>query len=147
MLSGMNSMQMVEENIETVNHCPAGSLSGEERELVKSIRADIESKVKVGCTGCAYCMPCPKGVDIPAAFQSYNLLELNKSSEIRWKYVQQTIFRHDTTDLTRCISCGACMKKCPQHLEIPKLLKDAEKQLEPFYVKAMNKAVHVFKFY
>ena len=146
-LSGMNSMQMVEENIETVNGCPAGSLSEEERELVKSIRADIEGRVRVGCTGCGYCMPCPKGVDIPAAFQAYNLMQMEKPGEIRWKYVQQTIFRHDSSDLTRCVNCGACTRKCPQHLPIPQLLKEAQKELVPPYVRVMDKALHLLKFY
>ena len=146
-LSGMNSLQMVEENVKTADECPPGSLTDRERELVKAIRADFESKVRVGCTGCGYCMPCPKGVDIPAAFQSYNMMQLEKPSEARWKYLQQTIFRHDTTDLTRCVSCGACMKKCPQHLQIPQLLKQAQKDLMPLRARAVNKLLHLLRFY
>ena len=146
-LSGMNSMQMVQENLKTADECPPGSLTEGEKELIRQIREDFERKVRVGCTGCGYCMPCPKGVDIPAAFQSYNMMRLENPKDARWKYLQQTIFRHDTTDLTKCVGCGACTRKCPQHLPIPDLLKEAEKELLPFTAKAMNRLLHLFRFY
>lgn len=144
-LSGMNSMEMVRENIDTASKAAAGCLTKTERELIEQIKMDIQNSVKVGCTGCNYCCPCPKGVDIPAVFQCYN--QLSEDHHARWRYIQMTAFRSETTNAAKCIGCGACMKKCPQHLDIPALLKDAQKELETPMFKIVNWATHFFHFY
>lgn len=144
-LSGMNSMEMVQENIKTASDAYPGCLTDTERELIEEIKNDIQNGVKVGCTGCNYCCPCPKGVDIPAVFQCYN--QLGEDRHARWRYMQMTVFRRETTNASKCIGCGACAKKCPQHLEIPGLLKDAAEELENPFFKLVNWAVHFFRFY
>ncbi|MBR6274689.1 MAG: aldo/keto reductase, partial [Lachnospiraceae bacterium] len=72
-LSGMNSVKMVKENCATASDAKVGELTERDMKLYKKVLAIINIKMKVGCTGCGYCMPCPKGVDIPGTFSSYNM--------------------------------------------------------------------------
>ncbi|MCR5631971.1 MAG: aldo/keto reductase, partial [Eubacterium sp.] len=67
-LSGMNSLEMVQENCKTASDMQAGTLTDKDFELLEEVKKAIKEKEKVGCTGCRYCMPCPKGVDIPGTF-------------------------------------------------------------------------------
>ena len=71
-LSGMNSMAMLEENIATAAAAVAGELGEAEQAMLRAVAAAINENIPVGCTGCGYCMPCPKGVDIPGTFAAYN---------------------------------------------------------------------------
>ena len=144
-LSGMNSMEMVNENCKTASLALPGCLTADERQLIEDVKNDIKNSVKVGCTGCNYCCPCPKGVDIPAVFQCYN--QLSEDSHARWRYIQMTTFRKETTNAAKCVGCGACTKKCPQHLDIPQLLKEAKKELETPMFKIINWGTHFFHFY
>lgn len=144
-LSGMNSLEMVQENARVAAESLPGCLTEEERALIEKVKADIQSTVRVGCTGCNYCRTCPKGVDIPAAFQCYN--QLKEDRHARWRYIQMTTFRRETTNASKCIGCKACVRKCPQHLPIPELLKDAAKELENPVFKVINWAVHTFRMY
>ena len=73
-LSGMNSLEMVAENLATADAALPGCMTGAERLLVERVREEIGRYVKVGCTGCGYCMPCPRGVDIPGTFRCYNAM-------------------------------------------------------------------------
>ena len=97
--------------------------------------------MKVGCTGCGYCMPCPKGVDIPGTFAAYN----RKFAEGKfWSFVDYVIcttLRKNSTAASNCIGCGKCEKHCPQHIEIRKCLKDAQKELETPVYRVVRKAV------
>ena len=68
-LSGMNSIDMVEENIRIASEVETGEFTEEDKKLIEQIRQEIQGTLRVGCTGCGYCMPCPKGIDIPAAFR------------------------------------------------------------------------------
>lgn len=72
-LSGMNSMEMLEENLRTAELAEVGSFTDQEFALVDQVKQEIKKKMKVGCTGCGYCMPCPQNVDIPMTFHSYNM--------------------------------------------------------------------------
>ncbi len=145
-LSGMNSVEMVEENIKTVENATVGSLTDAEKELIEAIKTDIADSMKVGCTGCAYCMPCPQNVDIPGTFSCYNkLYSGEKKSSTRHEYLQNTVFRQVTTSASQCIGCGKCEMHCPQHLPIRQHLKEASKELENFEYKAAKKLIKVFK--
>lgn len=144
-LSGMNSLEMVEQNIKTANESMAGCLTAEDQALIEQVKAEIEKKVKVGCTGCGYCMPCPKGVDIPGTFRCYNAMYSEGKSSGRRDYLQCTAFRKDTSSASQCIQCGKCESHCPQHIEIRKELKNASRELETVRYKAMKKAIQVLK--
>ena len=71
-LSGMSNVAMVDDNIKTACSAEIGDLSDEDDKMLRRVACAINSKMKVGCTGCGYCMPCPKGVDIPGTFAAYN---------------------------------------------------------------------------
>ena len=133
-LSGMNSMQMVKDNIRTASSVKVGELTEKDESMLKKVVKAINAKMKVGCTGCGYCMPCPKGVDIPGTFAAYN----RRYSEGRfWSlvdYVMCTALRKNSTAASNCIECGKCEKHCPQNIPIRKQLKNARKVLEtPVY--------------
>ncbi len=133
-LSGMNSLKMVEQNAATASHGKAGCMTDSDRELVSRVREEIRKSVKVGCTGCGYCMPCPKGVDIPGTFRCYNAMYSEKKSSGRMDYLQCTAMRKNTTSASQCIQCGKCETHCPQHIRIRGELKNAVRELEtPFY--------------
>lgn len=133
-LSGMNSDEMVKDNIKTASTVQIGEFGKDEELMLKNVVNAINSKIKVGCTGCGYCMPCPKGVDIPGTFAAYN----RRYSEGRfWSFVDYltcTAIRKNTTAASNCIECGKCEKHCPQKIEIRKELKKSQKVLEtPIY--------------
>ena len=144
-LSGMNSMEMVEENVKTADKALAGSFTESDEELVKKVKAEIEKTVKVGCTGCSYCMPCPMGVDIPVTFRCYNEIYSETKSGARKEYLQCTAFRQNQSSASQCIQCGKCETHCPQHIEIRKELKNAVRELEPVHYKAARKIIKFLK--
>ena len=134
-LSGMNSMQMVEENCATASASQPGGMTSKEHALLNQVKKLINEKLKVGCTGCGYCMPCPQGVDIPGAFRCYNLMFTEKKGNGRHEYAQTIGLRKKPAYPSQCIGCGRCEKHCPQHLPIIAELKNADKALLPFYYK------------
>lgn len=73
-LSGMNSMEMVEQNLKTASESHVGCLTASDAALIEQVKEEIKKHVKVSCTGCGYCMPCPRGVDIPGTFRCYNAM-------------------------------------------------------------------------
>ena len=144
-LSGMNSMEMVEQNVKTASESLVGCLTPSDRELIEKVKDEIKKNVKVGCTGCGYCMPCPKGVDIPGTFRCYNAMYSEGKKSGRRDYLQCTAFRKDTSSASQCISCGKCEKHCPQHIEIRKELKNAAAELEDVKYKVMKTGIQLLK--
>lgn len=142
-LSGMNSMEMVEQNLKTASEAVPGSFTEEDFALIERVKEEIQKTVKVGCTGCSYCVPCPKGVDIPGTFRCYNAMYSEGKKSGRRDYLQCTAFRKETSSASQCISCGKCETHCPQHIEIRKELKNAAKELETPSYKVMKTAIQV----
>ena len=134
-LSGMNSEEMVNENIRIASDAEPGHLTEEDMEIVAQIRQIIRQREKVGCTGCRYCMPCPKGVDIPGNFHYYNLMYMEKKSSARKEYARNMGLRKEPGFATQCVGCGLCEKHCPQHLPIRQKLKEADRDLRPLPYK------------
>ncbi len=146
-LSGMNSLAMVKDNCKTASEIKPGEMGKKEKLLFKKVLEAINSKMKVGCTGCAYCMPCPKGVDIPGTFASYNMCySENRISGFR-DHLMNTAFRKNCTGALNCVECGKCEKHCPQHIEIRKELKNAAKKVEGPIYKIAVKIVQKFDIY
>ena len=127
-LSGMSSMEQVVENIRIADEGKAQSLSAEELALIGEAKKAYEDMMKVGCTGCAYCMPCETGVNIPVIFSSYNDLFIFEN-ERESSAMFYNIFLPQTQRASACIECGACEEKCPQHIEIREELKKAHELL------------------
>ncbi len=135
-LSGMNSLEMVEENIRIASDAEPGQFTDKHFEVVNEIKNIFKEKEKVGCTGCRYCMPCPKGVDIPGTFHYYNLMYMEKKNSSRFQYAQVVGLRETPAFASQCINCGKCEQHCPQHLPIRAKLKEADKALRPLPIKA-----------
>ncbi len=143
-LSGMNSLEMVEENCRTASDAEAGAFTDEHFALIDKITEIIRRTTKVGCTGCGYCMPCPQGVDIPAIFRCYNRMYSEKKSEGRTEYVQTVALQKQKTYATQCIGCGKCEKHCPQSIQIREELKKADKALRPLHYKIVTGVMRKF---
>ena len=143
-LSGMNSDEMVRDNMNTASTTNAGDLTAEDDAMLRQVVKAINSKMKVGCTGCAYCMPCPKNVDIPGTFAAYN----RRYQEGKfWGFIDYTIctmLRKNSTAASNCIKCGKCEKHCPQGIPIREKLADAQKELEGPLYRTARKIVSKF---
>ena len=146
-LSGMNSMEMVEENVKTASTAEVGELTQKDEELLKQVVEAINGKMKVPCTGCRYCMPCPQKVDIPGTFSAYNKKYTDGKFIALKEYLMCTAMRKDSTAASNCIECGKCEQHCPQGIEIRKELKNAKKELEGPIYNIAKKIVHkMFKY-
>ena len=146
-LSGMNSMEMVDENIKVASEVKANEFSKEDFEMIEKVKSEINANIKVNCTGCRYCMPCPKGIDIPTAFKCYNQMYTENKKSGRLEYHQIVALQKEMSDISNCVECGKCESHCPQHIEIRKKLKEAQKQLQPWYYKIGVKLLRLFKFW
>ena len=146
-LSGMNSMEMVLDNVNTASTTDAGALTEADNNMLQQVSAAINSKMKVGCTACGYCMPCPAGVDIPGTFAAYN----RRYTESRFwgsiDYLICTALRKNATSASKCIDCGKCERHCPQSIEIRKELKNAVKELETPVYKFVVKGIEKLKLF
>lgn len=134
-LSGMNSIEMVDENCRIASETEAGALTDDDFAVYENIKSIIRSKEKVGCTGCAYCMPCPHGVDIPGTFACYNKMYSEKKSEGRFEFARMIAIREKPGFPSQCVECGLCERHCPQHIPIRAKLKEADKALRPLPYK------------
>ena len=140
-LSGMNTEEMVEDNINTASTVSVGELGPDEEEMLRNVVNAINSKMKVGCTGCGYCMPCPKNVDIPGTFAAYNRRYTESKFYGSVEYFMCTALRTTSTAASNCIECGKCEKHCPQGIQIREELKNARKDLETPIYRIMRKIV------
>lgn len=134
-LSGMNSEAMINENTRIASEAMPGQLTKEDMEVVEQIRRIIREREKVGCTACRYCMPCPKGVDIPGNFYYYNLMYMEKKSSARIEFAQNMGLRKEPGFASQCVGCGKCESHCPQQIRIREKLKEADRALRPLPYK------------
>ena len=128
-LSGMNRMEHLEENVRTFS--PLQACTEAENELLARIADQIAGVPTIGCTTCAYCMPCPYGVDIPGNFAFYNEAVTSKMLPLPESTASDYAERHDAfirayreaipaeKRATTCVDCGECLSKCPQQIRIP----------------------------
>ena len=113
-LSGMSAEEQVADNLKTFEHFEP--LSEKEQQLVKEVVAAVKARVKNGCTGCRYCMPCPFGVDIPRNFSIWNNYAMyGNAGGAKWGYFHEM---KPENRADQCKKCGACEKVCPQSIHI-----------------------------
>ncbi len=143
-LSGMNSEEMVIENCRVASEAEAGMFTEKEFALIEEIKRLIGASLKIGCTGCAYCMPCPQGVDIPLTFRCWNEMYTESKWSGRFEYAQAVGLRRKSSFPTQCIACGRCEKHCPQHLPIISALKDANRELRPLPYRVVTALARKF---
>lgn len=144
-LSGMNSMEMVQDNMSTASSVEAGELTQADLDMLSRVLKATNARMKVGCTGCGYCMPCPMHVDIPGTFAAYN----RRYSEGKFwglvDYAICTAMRKTSTAASNCVECGKCEKHCPQKIEIRRELKNARRELEVPIYRIVRKLLEKFK--
>jgi predicted aldo/keto reductase-like oxidoreductase len=133
-LSGMTEPWQVEENLKAAEEGLAGSLTEKELQLVERAASRYRELTQINCTGCRYCMPCSKGVDIPACFEMYNNLHMfGGEDRLMIMYVAKLggILRGAGTNFaSQCVNCDECLEACPQNLPIPELLEKVSEKFE-----------------
>ena len=146
-LSGMNDVSQVEENCRVASESLPDALSPEELALYDRVLAAIRRDIKVGCTGCGYCQPCPRGVDIPTCFAAYNVSYSDGLINGMREYMMCTTLRKVRSNAGLCVKCGKCEQHCPQHIDIRNQLDGVKKRLEnPVYKIAAWGAPKILKY-
>jgi len=149
-LSGMNDESHIRENLSVADQAYPDSLTEAELQLVKRVEKKYRELLKVGCTGCQYCMPCPSGVNIPLCFEEYNNLYLTGNADgEKFMYAARlggAVGLGTPEFASLCVQCGECREKCPQHLDIPVLLESVVTELEgPGFGERVVMARQAFK--
>ncbi len=136
-LSGMSTLEQVEENIHSASASGPGTLNSAEVELIAKVREVINGLSPIPCTRCEYCLPCPNGVDIPRNFDVYNRVAMYDAlDDCRFEYKR---WIPDNEKAAVCIQCDECLSKCPQKIAISTWLPVVEEVLglNRAYVKAV----------
>ncbi len=125
-LSGMGNMDMLKGNVEYASRSSEGMITENMEKAIAEIRTLLENTENIPCTGCRYCVDgCPQNIAIPSAFRFYN-----EGKKYRNPDSQKRMYNRTCANIGDCVECGACSSICPQHLEIPELLKEVRAYLE-----------------
>ncbi len=142
-LSGMNRFEHLQDNLECAINSGPNLMTKTELQIIEKAKEIFLDLMKVPCTSCGYCMPCPFNVDIPTTFLEYNNKYYFKSNLQRLMYIQRAAGINGTkSGGDSCTACGKCKKHCPQNIDIPNELKRAHKDLN---VPIINWGVRVYK--
>jgi len=144
-LSGMNAMQQLDENVAAADSVEPGAFTEKDFAVIDAAREAIGESFKVPCTGCNYCMPCPHGVNIPMCFAAYNFSYSGGfvSGVVQYVTGLEANRGENHHRATRCTACGACAAKCPQRIAIPQELAKVRARLDPFWMQPIIKAVNL----
>jgi len=145
-LSGMNVDDHIRENIKVANLTKPQSMSEDELRIVNDVKVIYKELMKVPCTGCNYCMPCPFNVDIPGTFTDYNNKYFFKDRQSQIQYIGKSVGMtgNQKSGADLCTDCGKCEKHCPQEIEIRKELKIAHKELDNWFLRQAVKIAMFF---
>lgn len=127
-LSGMTMMDHVVENIKIAGEGRADSLTAKELELIEQVKKVFRDRIRINCTACSYCMPCPAGVNIPGYFATYNdrwVFDALPAAKGRYAFLTRM-----AAPASKCIECGKCESHCPQALPIRQELKNVIAEFE-----------------
>jgi len=126
-LSGMNVMEHIDENLRIASVASPNSLTEKELEIMDTVKNIYAAKTKVNCTGCQYCMPCPMGVNIPKNFAHYNKYHMLVTPETEGNLKMfYNAFVDASEKADKCVECGKCEKHCPQGIKIRQELKNVK---------------------
>jgi len=130
-LSGMNEEEHIEENLRVADEAYPNSLTPQELDMVSEAEKTYRRLMRVECTACGYCMPCPEGVDIPGCFDIYNSRYLFKDERAQMTYtVRHSGISGKPSYASLCTQCGSCEELCPQGLAIPELLSKVAEEFD-----------------
>jgi hypothetical protein len=128
LLSGMNRMDQLDENLQAADSLSTEPLSPEDLKLIERVRSAFLERAAVPCTKCGYCLPCPQGVNIPGVLELYNNgIIYGDMSASKFLYGR---FFQEAERASACIQCGECEEKCPQGIEIGKLMPSVHEKLK-----------------
>jgi len=139
-LSGMNDEKQIAENIKTYETALPNAMKSDELATIKNVAEAYKRLMKVQCTGCEYCMPCPSGVNIPRNFSAYNdycMFGDEQHSRAMYGMMLMGGLTGKRADASLCKECKQCMERCPQHIAIPECLKSVSKDLGGAKTEAM----------
>ncbi len=138
-LSGMSEIAQLSENAAIASRAEAGALTGEELSAYAKAVSVINQAIRVPCTACRYCMPCPKGVDIPSCFAAYNESYIRGFRVGMMRYFMTTgAMSPNPRNASRCVGCRKCESHCPQHIEISARLGDVKRRCESFWYRPLT---------
>ncbi len=134
-LSGMNSFEQLDENLAIANRTTPMSMTFEDLETVELVKRVMRNSLKINCSTCGYCMPCPQGVNIPECMKIYNEKYLfNHKGRINQSFIDYYQYvggiMGGTGNAGKCNGCGKCLRKCPQNLDIIAELEKVKKEFE-----------------
>ncbi len=127
-LSGMNHIDQIAENVRIAGQTPPGSLSAAEKALIEQVKTVYQARLKVNCTNCRYCLPCPAGVNIPGCFTLFNNAHILDDAPTNRIFYNVHI--GPTQKASNCIGCGRCEQSCPQNIPIRAMLKETARLFE-----------------
>ena len=125
-LNGASSMEQLQDSLRIFEQTASGVMSEADQELIAHIQAAFATQAAVACTACGYCQPCPEDVAIPDIFAIYNNSTISKGAIISDRLYYQSHFVAHGQGVDRCTECGQCRDLCPQGLDVPVLLREAE---------------------
>jgi len=144
-LSGVRDLEQLRENVRIADESAPNALSPAELGVIDSVTAAFKSMNRIPCTGCAYCMPCPVGVNIPGCFEAYNASYAFKKSKAFNLYLMSTgAVQSKKGTAGGCVGCGKCETHCPQSIPIREGLKAVRKRMEPLWFRAAMPIVRKF---
>ncbi len=133
-LSGMNSIDQIENNCAYASKYEANHLDENDLKVYAKAVATINKVIKVPCTGCAYCLPCPQGIDIPTCFAAYNeSYSSGFGAGFKSYFMTTGAMSKKQSNASKCVKCKKCEKHCPQKIVISERLVEVSKRLEPFW--------------
>ena len=136
-------MNQIGENAAAASETSPHSLSQEELVVYQKVREVLRETVKVPCTGCGYCVPCPHGVDIPTCFHSYNTFAADGWYTGLKEYFMCTTMKQRSGAASACVGCGKCEKNCPQQLPIRRHLAEGKRDMERLPYHAAKRIAHL----
>ena len=125
-LSGMSDEAQLKDNLRIFAEAKTGVMTQAEKDMMVQVREAYEKRIRVGCTGCEYCLPCPQGVKIPRIFRSVDQAAMFNTLDNYKKHYASIVEKGEGAD--NCVQCGLCEEKCPQHIRIRDMLADIHKE-------------------
>ncbi|MCL2248572.1 MAG: aldo/keto reductase [Oscillospiraceae bacterium] len=139
LLSGMSDMAQLDENLALAVNSEPECMTDDELKIIEKVADIFQESYKIPCTGCNYCLPCPKGINIPDSFLAYNTsYTISRFAGIT-QYATTTGGFNTTFSLYDCTKCGHCEKHCPQNIAIVERILEVRKRMEPLWYRTAIK--------